>query len=353
MREFFLKILFRLSLLCAIVFLIFLVRVKKSYYFEIPQGTDHFKITWFWEKLQHKSIDSKSILFFGSSICQNAINDSLLNSIDSSGFHYLNCGVNHPCNALTYELISEMLQNSDELPAKVFLCLKANSINTGIHSMYGLIADKQHILNSITELNGRGPESIIKKTSWNINALTQNFKFSNSVDSSIYSGFGFVDNKRIFKRGDTDFITRDSVDIMKLMDVMAVEIKNGKIGSAISYNLQLRQILFENVNFQDSMFRKCLRLLELHSIPTDIILYPEYNVYKAEKEEVVLEYYGLRYGIDNSKHRIIWVSSSELLSMDSWSDLNHLSVKGSIAFSSELFRSWIKNDDLLIKQDKN
>jgi hypothetical protein len=92
-----------------------------------------------------------------------------------------------------------------------------------------------------------------------------------------------------------------------------------------------------NSDFQDAYFEKCAALLEMYSIPFDVIVYPNYGITQAGKSSLTGAYYQHYYsGIDYTKHRMISLQLDELKSPTAWRDMNHLSKEGASMFTKAL-----------------
>jgi hypothetical protein len=159
----------------------------------IPKGSVCSKIPWDFRQLESKRITENTRLFIGSSLCKTGINDSLMEARDTSAAQFLNFGVSHGRNAISTFILRKTIAERGNRPHKVYLCLKSDSRPTGIHRMYGVIADRSEILGTIPFRNIRFMECFFKRFSWNVNTVTGIYKMNTHDDHMIHqSNYGQV-----------------------------------------------------------------------------------------------------------------------------------------------------------------
>jgi hypothetical protein len=335
---FFLKTLFwKLMVFIILCFGVFFLSYSNLERVEITRNTDHFKIAWIEDQLLDGRIKDSTILFFGSSICQNAVNDSLLNQSILTRDKVFNCGINHPCNGMTYLMLQRILVEAQVHPKKVFLCLKSNSLYKSIHRLFGAIAEPTDVLNAYS--NGHlYPSLFFEKVAWNSHQFSRFFKYDiRDKDRYLGNSFGFVPKKPNAEVLSAKNIYSDSLAITNMLAVMNKELASGAIDSEVSWHQSMSNYALDNFHYQDNMFLATARLLEKYNVPFDIILYPEFNLKSQDDVNVIADYYRLRYSeIAFSKHKIIAEYLPELKDVNRWADLNHLNETGANVFTKHL-----------------
>jgi hypothetical protein len=339
MRRFLRKMALRGAVTLVLVLAVFAIRWSKAYYYTIPEGTSFSKIPWIYRQLEANRIDDQTVLFVGSSICKGGVNDSLFTFWDSSGTKYLNLGVSHSCNAITAELLRELVERRGIRPKKVYLCLKSDARPSNIHAMYPVIADGSSILQSFGQSNIRATESVFKKAAWNINWFTEGYKFdASNPDLVHHSEYGYEAYKET-----------DSVSVMRLYQNNLGPVKStiefmrttkGRHGEGgIKRKLSnLKMDYLDNMVFQDHEFEACASILDQAGIPYEVILYPNMIVAREEAQGILSAYYSQLYsGIDFQKHPILTVEDVELKGVKYWQDMNHLNKRGAEVLSHEIF----------------
>ncbi len=329
MKTFAKKILFRIFLLTLVVSALFVLKLPRSYYFSIPEKTDFSKMTWIENKLNATNNLDSTVVFMGSSICFNGINDSLLNSWDTSTTQYLNLGITHTCYAIIDVLLENLVEERKLHPKKVLLCFKGDAMANNIHNFYSLVAESDQILQSAADGNMLFIPSFLKRVSWNVNSVTRSFKYVEGDDRLIFrSDYGFDPQRR-----------RDSLEVEKIY-------KRLKTGSEANFasieqeakggsrSLKLRLLLtkidyLENVKFQRTEFERSAALLDKYGIDYDIILYPNLVSARLGKEYLMADYIKRTFtNIDYSKHEVIMINDSAFRNAANFVDVNHLNPDG-------------------------
>ncbi len=335
MKTFLTKLAVRAGFILLLLIIIFAIRLPQSYYLSIPEGSDYRKIPWDFRQIDAGRIDGNTRLFMGSSLCQASIDDSLLDILDSTDANYLNFGVSHGCNAISAYLLKEVLRKSEKKPAKVFLCLKSDSRPTGIHRMYGVVADQNEILSTFPLRNIRFGECFFKKFSWNINFLTGCYKLDTRDMNLIHrSYYGQV---HIEQEGERDInkLYKANVPPMKeLVRFMKVAKGRHEPGGFMRRLSDFRMDYLNNMYFQDQKFLESVQMLEEQGVDFDIILYPNYTATQLGEEETIVAFYKQLYPeIDFNRHQLIAIKSEELKNPSLWRDLNHLNREGAALYS--------------------
>jgi hypothetical protein len=342
MKDFLLKLSWRLAVMLCVATAWAWIKWPLNYYTEIPQGTSYAKISWVGKYLaQHPTLEQTEV-FLGSSICFNGINDSLLNAQAATGKKYVNFGLPHSCNAITFELLKEMVMAQKRRPEKVYLCLKSDAIPLNIHNMYPLIATGHHITSSAADLNVYAAQSTFKRAAWNINYGTEIYKY-NPIDSTkiIQSNYGYRPSPTI-----------DSLESEKLYKKFyAFNADNFKVieklnkGATPDWKLQFmltRLDYVNNVKFQRECFKKSILLLEEYNIAYDVIMYPNFVLQRDFSNEVMVDYYnGIYPEIKKFGHSIIAFDGAYLTDATSWNDMNHLNYRGAASLTEEFLQEVI------------
>jgi hypothetical protein len=289
-KRFIAKMAIRLTVLAVFCTLVFYIPLSREYYFSIMKYSTYSKISWIENKLnQTESLDS-TIVFVGSSICMNGINDSLLNLLDTTTTQYLNLGISHTCFAIIDALLEDMLDRRELRPKKVLLCFKGDAMARNIHTMYPIQASPSHIQSSVLALNTHYLPTFLRRVSWNVNSLTRLSKYTpNEEKKEFVSNYGFKPQP---------FNTSDKVE---------KSYKNLREGSEANFNaiqgenegrmLPLKsQVLLaytditQNIHFQRAMFANSARRLDELNIPYDIIVYPNLVSARMDKKDIMANY---------------------------------------------------------------
>jgi hypothetical protein len=341
MRRFLIKMTWRTLFMLVVVMGVFSFRWSDAYYYHIPEGTTYSKIPWINRQMEASRVNDQTVLFVGSSICKGGVNDSLLNAWDSTSTQFLNFGVSHSCNAITEELLEELIVRRHQKPKHVYLCLKSDARPTSIHNMYPVIAEPQAILNTFTEANIKAPLCVFKKASWNLNYLSRSYKFDNSYAPFIHtSEYGY----ELYKDADSSEVEKLYRDNKKAVQSMIEFMRTTKgrhaPGGILRKLSNMKMDYLDNMIFQDEKFEACAALLEREGIPFDVILYPNLIVQREGQEQVLAAYYKQLYSaIDFTKHEVIIAIHPELARSIYWQDMNHLNKRGAALYSDALFKS--------------
>jgi hypothetical protein len=339
------KFLLRASLFLFLIAVVFSLKLPRSYYFSIPEKSSFSKLTWIENKLNQTSSLDNAVVFVGSSICMNGINDSLLNSWDSTDTYYLNFGQSHTCFAITDVLLENIVVERKLKPKKVMLCFKGDAMASLIHTMYPAAASSSKILRSAMESNTMVIPSILRHTSWNTNYLTRSFKMDDGDESKIFKGtYGFepqgyrdssaveVIYKRLKPGSEANFLS-----IEKETQGAQMGFKTKLFLTKVDY--------FENVKFQRQSFINTARLLDEHNIDYDIILYPNLISARMKKPHLMADYMKHTFkSIDFSKHKIIYMTDSAFTDARIFTDMNHLNPRGAEILTSLIYEELKKSD---------
>lgn len=328
----------KLLILSAFAFACFFIPHNGSYYLDITNGSSYKKISWIYHKIRTSSIDSGTVLFTGPSLCLNGIDDSLMTAIGSR--HYLNIGINHSCNGLTFAELKDILETRK--PAKVYLGLRYGN-SSGIHNMYPIVVSATEILRSATYMNTWLLSCIYKKAAWNINFYTRFYKLRPKGNSATVSPWGQeVDTvvnvekvKRLYEDNYSGF--------KKIFDYQAGEDYNrhglkGNLKTFYRYALEQKSLYADNVLYQLNMLKACKDLLVEKNIDYDFVLFPDIHQQIAGNTAVTARFYENTYPQIFGGHKIIFEESPELGSFEMWTDHLHLNKQGAAVFSKLLLR---------------
>ncbi len=338
MRKFLIKLGIRLSIMAVICGAYGWIKWSPDYYASIPFGTSYGKLEWIHNKLKSNAVKDGSVIFLGSSICMNSVNDSLLGEWDSTDLKYHNLGLPHTCYAIVHEVLEDIVEVRGIQPKKVYLCLKSDAIAINIHKMYPLAADASDILESVGQGNVLAGQTYFKRIAWNNNFFTRSFKLK-TLDSTYISAsnYGFRYHLPIDSLESEKNYKRQSVISTPNFD--AIE----KVNNGESPNWKLQLLLFhldwlENVHFQKECVRNSIALLERLGIEYDIILYPNLVLHRQQRVQVMLDYYYRTFPeIKANGHEIIYFDGDYLGNAKYWVDMNHLNKDGAELLTKELF----------------
>jgi hypothetical protein len=338
-KRFIAKMAVRVAVLGALCTLVFYVPFSREYYFSILKYSDYSKISWIENKLNETETLDSTVVFVGSSICLNGVNDSLLNALDTSSTQYLNLGMTHTCFAIIDALLEDMLERRELRPKKVLLCFKGDAMARYIHTMYPVQATTGHIQSSALEYNTQYVPSFLKRVSWNVHALTRYGKYIPSVEEKEFvSDYGFKPQP---------FNTPEKVE---------KSYKNLRAGSESNFNaiqgenegrmLPLKsQVLLayndvtQNVLFQRAMFAKSAHRLDELNIPYDIIVYPNLVSSRMQTKEIMANYIKRTFtSIDYSKHNVITFNDTAFANAKYYVDMNHLNPDGAELLTKSIYQ---------------
>jgi hypothetical protein len=328
-KRFVAKLTGRMLLLAIICLCIFFIPISRSYYTGLMEYSDYSKINWIETKLDHtQSLDS-TVVFVGSSICLNGINDSLLNALDTTNTEYLNLGMTHTCFAIIDALLEDMLERRQLHPKKVILCFKGNAMARNIHNMYPAYASPSLILSSAAQHNTFYFPSILKRISWNVHYLTRSFKL-NEADYS--KGFNSTYGFKPLEYIDTEKVEKSYRNQRAGSEANFNAIQSENEGNARSTKTQLILAytdMNENVSYQRHMFERAANRLDKHGIPYDIIVYPNLVSARMEKQDIMANYVRRTFpSIDYSNHRIITANDTAFANARYYNDMNHMNPDG-------------------------
>jgi|688.fasta_scaffold14538_9 hypothetical protein len=326
--------------------IVFAFELPRQYYFSIPEKSSFSKITWIEKKLNNTKNLDNNVIFVGSSICMNGINDSLLNAWDTSGTSYLNLGQSHTCFAIIDVLIDNIVLERKLKPKKVMLCFKGDAMASLIHTMYPAAADEKKILNSTLQCNTFVIPSILKHASWNTNYVTRAFKFDDGDTTKIFTGeYGFEPQgyrdsaavETIYKR----------LKAGSEANFAAIEQETKGAPQGLKTKLFLTKVdIMENVKFQRNSFANTAKTLDQHNIDYDIILYPNMISARMNKPHLMADYIRHTFKeIDYSKHRIIFMEDSTFKDARMFTDMNHLNPKGAEALTRLVYEELKKSEN--------
>lgn len=338
MKTFLKKSLFRLLIFLVLLTLVFFIRLPRSYYFSIPEKTDFSKMSWIENKLNTTESFDNTIVFVGSSICFNGINDSLLNAWDTTSTQYLNLGITHTCYAIVDAMLENIIIDRKLHPKKVMLCFKGDAMARNIHNMYSLVADSDQILESAANGNTFFIPAFLKHASWNTHAVTRNFKLDEGKEHERFvSDYGFEPQR-----------VRDSVEVEKIYNrlkagseanFLAIEQEAKGLPQSLKLRLLLTKIDYlENIKFQRKSFEKSAALLDKYGIEYDIILYPNLISARMDKSYLMADYMKRTFtNIDFTKHNVITVTDPQFKNAALYVDMNHLNPNGASKLSKYVF----------------
>jgi hypothetical protein len=331
---------FHAFILACLVSVVFFIQLPGSYYFEIPRKTEYSKLSWVHDKLiPNKSWDS-TVAFVGSSICLNGINDSLLNSWDTSNTSYVNLGITHSCFAMTDVLLEQMIIEQQIKPKKVMLCFKGDAMNRNLHNLFPLAASPGQIIQSGLDGNTQVVSSFLHHAAWNIHAATGIFKLADEKDELEFnSDFGFKPQKTLSRKEIEKAYQRLRTGSEANFNAIEAETNGKALG--IKTKLFLMQAdIFQNIRFQRNSFERSARLLENAGIPFDIIVYPNLVSARMGKPYIMADYIKRTFtSIDFTKHQVIAVDDTCFANSGYYVDMNHLNPAGAEQLTRFIYHS--------------
>lgn len=320
--------------------IIFFIQLPRHYYLDLVGSSAHSKIRWNDAKLNSMSSLDSATIFLGSSICMNGINDSLLNTWNGSKDKYINMGISGPCYALESSFIADILERRKLRPERVLLCFKGDAFGSQIHCMYAIVAKTREIIESIRFGNTHYLANIFQRIAWNLNFVTRHLKFHSGGEKSIEnSPFGFVAKK-----------PKDSIIVENLyasvktdteMNLNALKLRSE--GQELPWKSRIYVTIIDvikNYHFQRNMFARMTEHLDKHSIPYDILIYPNLVSARLNQSEIMANYIKHTFkAIDYSKHRVIAANDTAFGNSRYYVDMNHLNARG-----AELYTHCIYNE---------
>lgn len=320
--------------------IIFFIQLPRDYYLDLVKSSSHSKIRWNDTKLNSMNSLDSTTLFLGSSICMNGINDSLLNTWCSSKDKFINMGISGPCYAIESSFIADILERRKLRPERVLLCFKGDAIGSHIHSMYAILAKTSEIIESIQYGNTHYLANIFQRIAWNLNFVTRHLKFqSDGQTSTENSSFGF----KAQKHQDSYIVENLYASVKKdsEMNLNALQLRSE--GKQLPWKSRLYVSIIDvikNYHFQRNMFARMTKNLDEHSIPYDILVYPNLVSARSNQSEIMANYIKQTFKtIDYSKHRVIAANDTAFRNSDYYVDMNHLNARG-----AELYTHYIYNE---------
>lgn len=327
-----------MAILGGLCTLVFYIPLSRDYYFSILQYSDYSKISWIEKKLNNtQSLDS-TVVFLGSSICLNGINDSLLNAMDTTSTQYLNLGMTHTCFAIIDALLEDMLERRQLRPKKVMLCFKGDAMARYIHTMYPVQATPEHIQQSAIALNTQYVPSFLKRVSWNVHSITRFTKYAPvETEKEFVSVYGF--KPQPYNSPEKVEKSYKNLKSGSESNFKAIQGENeGRMLPLKSQALLAYTDVTQNVQFQRAMFAKSARRLDELYIPYDIIVYPNLVSARMEQKEIMANYVKRTFkSIDYSKHRVIAVNDTAFANARYYVDMNHLNPDGAALLTEYIF----------------
>jgi len=344
MNKFLKKLAVRLLIFFAVMLGVFLLKLPREYYFEIPKYTDYSKISWIENKLNSINNLDSSIIFVGSSICFNGINDSLLNSLDSTATDYYNFGLSHTCYSIIDATLNNIVVERKMHPKKVILCFKGDAMARNIHKMYPLVASTDHILKSGIDGNMLFVPSFLRRTSWNVHYVSSHFKLDEgNPDLEFKSKYGYEPQKFI----DSTEVERSYKELKAGSEANFSAIEKAIQGGPEGLKTKLvhaKGDYFENIKYQRKSFENTAALLDKYNIDYDILVYPNIVSARMDKTKLMSEYVKYTFkNIDYQKHKLITADDPAFKKSSLYTDSNHLNPDGAKKLT-ELVYTFLQNN---------
>jgi hypothetical protein len=325
----------------ALLACIFLLPIKSKYYNQLMAASDYAKISWNQNKLDATSDMSNDVLFMGSSICLNGVNDSLINIWDTTETEFVNLAVSHTCFALSQAILQEILETRKLKPKHVYLCFKGDAMASAIHNMYPITASPSQIAESIRFGNSLYLPCLLKRVAWNVNALTRFFKY-NTADYSkrIFSNYGFAPKgKRSSAAVEKNYLNNR---VASEANFNAIDRANK--GAEMPWKSKvtiLKGDVLENIYFQRQMLTSSAALLDQYEIPYDLIIYPNLISARMGRTDIMENYVRRTFtDIDFNQHEIITINDTAFTNSENFIDINHLNTDGAERLSAILLNHY-------------
>lgn len=313
------------------------IRITDEYIISKTKGTSYEKIAWNLNLINtHPERIQGSVLFFGPSLVQGGICDSLL---IASKVPAINFGTNGAGNEIELFFLKKALPSK---PAKVYLHLFKGS-HKGLHNMTPLLYDPIMLLSSGQNFNINYLQFLFKRTSYTIDYLAS-CTFGLNKSSEKFRDYGVVydeeelDSKRYenINLGEMeDFF--ESFHLQKNNFVKSTEKKRTGIffkGIRLRRNLMYKinnSDLFYNTKSQSKFEQKQFDFCRQYGLVAESFYMPMIADVKAKKEFSLQFYDPLKKGSVLSLTHFNMLDSSVY-----WSDMTHLSKKGALLFTNEL-----------------
>jgi hypothetical protein len=351
MRKFVAQLFFRLVIILVLGLSVFFIRWNKKYYTDIPNGTQYGKATWVYNKLDTLTVDQNTVVFFGSSMMERGMNDSMLS--ENGSVRYVNLAIPEPCNVLVYDLLQKVLKKGK--PKKIYFTLKCVP-TTGIHPIWSIIEDPSAIIASIANGNFSAFRGVFYHVGWNLNYLTRFMKDDIKYAPPYVSKWGHVAPvSKLTQAQWEDSYDDRSRKFSKMLENQEILSRGEKLKEPEGvlqlprkywqrlYQWNTRKI--RNADYQDFILNESCKACEAAGVDYGFIFYPPPLQVAAKKSYVTVEYYQKRIlkNVDPAKHRILYYEPESLNNRDCWEDIDtHLSEKGSFIYTTEFMKDSLK-----------
>lgn len=343
MRRFIFELSIFVFLLTIIAFLLCEIELPNEFVVYKTEGTSYEKIAWNLNLLDNKSESiSNSAIFFGPSLVQDGVDDSVLTA---HGISALNMGVNHNGNEIELWFLQKVLPHS---PKAVYLHLSKET-HVFLHPMTPLLYKPSLLLLSGQSFNIPFCNFLIKRISYVVeyffwSSATKNKAKGVKLAYGIRHEEGSLPPEVFLGIGETEVERLSESVVLPLNDFRFKSEKDAQ--GVLSAKRIFRWLKYKakNVNFffnaesqqkfVKESFTQCLK----NNIPIAELYLPVAVDAKIDAE------FGQQFFAPRITSKIVSLNSFTFLNKaEYWFDMNHLSKRGSILFTQEL----VKEDALV------
>lgn len=322
MKKFALNVFVFFMLITTVVFLLDSVQISDEYIIERTKGTGYEKIAWNLNLINNYPEQIKgSIIFLGPSLTQGGICDSTLNA---RGVRAINMGVNHPGKEMEQFFVSKIIKHN---PKKIYLYLPKYEL-VFLHPMTPLLTDPIELLSSGQSFNIPFLTYLYKRSSFILNYLIWKFNHQASLPFA-YSKHGVRYQRTEYEK--------DKFESIKTEQILFSEFGGISLRKIIRRYLIQINIIFNTrcqEQFLINAYAKCSR----NGISMSQLYIPVVPDVKSGK------IFDKSFYAPPMTVNVESVRDFSFLDQNYyWSDLNHLSNKGSIRFTEELVNKGIFN----------
>lgn len=337
MKKFILNICIFSIVILVSCFCIGSLRISDEYIISKTKGTSYEKIAWNLNLINtHPEKIKGSVLFFGPSLVQGGICDSLLTTRNVPS---INFGTNGAGNEIELFFLKKTLRYK---PAKVYLHLFKGP-HKDFHNMTPLLYDPVTLISLGQNVNLNYLLFLLKRTSYTIDYLVSS-AVGITKPSGEFNRYGVVYDEQELnsdRYATIDLIEmRDFFESFQLSKYDFIKSTESKRSGMFFKIIQLRRKLMFALNNSDLVYntssqsafeQKQFQLCEEYGVPAVSFYMPMIADVKSNKN-FAPAFYDLQ-----KKGKV--VSLSNFMMLDSsvyWSDMTHLSKKGALLFTNEL-----------------
>tara|TARA_B110000879_G_C11132702_1_gene496738 strand:+ start:274 stop:1350 length:1077 start_codon:yes stop_codon:yes gene_type:complete len=327
-------------IMLAAIFLITQIRFSDQFIIQKTKDTAYKKVAWNLNVINNRPDEIEgSILFFGSSLIQVGISDSLL---IANGYHSFNFGVNHSGN----ELGLYFLKRVSSLKPKAIYVLKRKTLRTGNHKLTPLLYRPLELLNDGQSINLYFFSYLFQRAKFSFDYLFFGiYKDKNNIP--VYGKYG-----QLITEGDMGFSFANRFEMDKKYDELVSLPKNDfkysveKSTNSVFIQLKIwRRKLFLHFEriFQNGKSQENFKLSAVAICNTNGINFNSIYVPISGDHRRYSGYERLLFRPAVSDKNVLLFDNFNFLSNEAyWADANHLSYDGALKFTEKIIDQFDK-----------